>query len=318
MGNLNSIPLDYVVRQKVSGGNLNFFIVKQLPILSPDLYSKTLLNEIVPKVVELVYTSWDLIHFSDEIWKDTEENLRVSILQQWDKNANSTNGGHYKTTRPDWTASIISNGFPRPPFKWDEERRAHLRAELDGLYAHLYGLHRDELAYILDTFPVVRRKDEARYGEFRTKRLVLEAYDRLVGNEMIPPEARARAQESVLAKASQPAVVPTAKPARKATGSLAQPSARKTGPLGERAGSETRAAPESFNPVKPVDENPAAEMPAAGLLVKEQAAAAPPPAPTDYGLYRCQGCGKRVLGYDKVEHTRQVHGGKDPGYGKIG
>jgi len=50
---------------------------------------------------------------------------------------------------------------------------------MDGLYAHLYGLTRDELAYILDTFPIVRRKDEARWGEYRTKRLVLEGYDAL-------------------------------------------------------------------------------------------------------------------------------------------
>jgi hypothetical protein len=68
-----------------------------------------------------------------------------------------------------------------PPFVWDEERRAILRAELDGLYAHLYTLTRDELAYILDTFPIVRRKDEGRYGEYRTKRLVLEAHEEFEG-----------------------------------------------------------------------------------------------------------------------------------------
>jgi len=35
------------------------------------------------------------------------------------------------------------------------------------------------LAYILDTFPIVRRKDEARWGEYRTKRLVMEGFERL-------------------------------------------------------------------------------------------------------------------------------------------
>ena len=55
--------------------------------------------------------------------------------------------------------------------------------ELDGLYAHLYGLTREELAYILDTFPIVRRKDEERWGEYRTKRMVLENYERLEGIE---------------------------------------------------------------------------------------------------------------------------------------
>jgi len=47
------------------------------------------------------------------------------------------------------------------------------------VYAHLYGLARDELAYILDTFPIVRRKDEEKYGEYRAKRMVLEALESL-------------------------------------------------------------------------------------------------------------------------------------------
>ncbi len=72
-------------------------------------------------------------------------------------------------------------GYEDPPFIWDEERRAHLRAELDGIYAHLYGLSREDFDYILDTFNVVSDKDIKRYGEYRTKRLVLEAYDRYAG-----------------------------------------------------------------------------------------------------------------------------------------
>jgi hypothetical protein len=43
----------------------------------------------------------------------------------------------------------------------------------------MYGIDRDDVDYILDTFPIVRRKDEAKFGEYRTKRLILEAYDRL-------------------------------------------------------------------------------------------------------------------------------------------
>jgi hypothetical protein len=68
-------------------------------------------------------------------------------------------------------------GYDGPPFTWDEERRAHLRAELDGIYAHLYGISREDFAYILDTFPIVARKDIAEFGEYRTKRLCLEAWD---------------------------------------------------------------------------------------------------------------------------------------------
>ena len=45
---------------------------------------------------------------------------------------------------------------------------------LDVLYAYLYGLTREELACILDTFPIVRRKDGEKYREYRTKRMILE------------------------------------------------------------------------------------------------------------------------------------------------
>ena len=66
-----------------------------------------------------------------------------------------------------------------PPFRWDEDRRTLIRAELDGLMFHLYGINRDDADYIMETFPIVKRKDEVRYGEFRTKRLILERYDAL-------------------------------------------------------------------------------------------------------------------------------------------
>ncbi len=65
------------------------------------------------------------------------------------------------------------------------------RAELDACYARLYGLTRDELRYILDpkevhgedfpgeTFRVLKEKEVKQFGEYRTRRLVLEAWDRL-------------------------------------------------------------------------------------------------------------------------------------------
>ena len=65
-------------------------------------------------------------------------------------------------------------GYGGPPFTWDEENRRHLRARLDALYFHLYGLDRTDAAYILDTFPIVRREDEAQFdGRYRTKELIL-------------------------------------------------------------------------------------------------------------------------------------------------
>jgi hypothetical protein len=82
-------------------------------------------------------------------------------------------------------------GYGGSPFKWDEDRRAQLRAELDAWYARAYGLTRDELRYILDpadvkgvdypseTFRVLKTNETRRYGEYRTARLVLQAWDRL-------------------------------------------------------------------------------------------------------------------------------------------
>jgi hypothetical protein len=80
-------------------------------------------------------------------------------------------------------------GYHGAPFRWDESRRAQLRAELDAYYARLYGLTRDELRYILDpkevhgadfpgeTFRVLKDKEIKAYGEYRTSRLVLGAWD---------------------------------------------------------------------------------------------------------------------------------------------
>ena len=70
-------------------------------------------------------------------------------------------------------------GYDGPPFRWDEERRFLLRCELDAAYFHLYGIARDDVDYIMETFPIVKRKDEAKHGEYRTKRVILEIYDEM-------------------------------------------------------------------------------------------------------------------------------------------
>ncbi|MFJ6408525.1 Eco57I restriction-modification methylase domain-containing protein [Streptomyces hydrogenans] len=65
------------------------------------------------------------------------------------------------------------------PFRWDPDRRAAIRAELDALFFHLYGITRDDTAYILDTFNVTRDNDIKAHGEYRTKNLILAEYDRM-------------------------------------------------------------------------------------------------------------------------------------------
>lgn len=70
---------------------------------------------------------------------------------------------------------VFSDGIFVP----NSGRREGLRAELDAAFFHLYGLDRDDVDYVMDTFPIVRRKDEERHGEYRTKRLILEIYDEM-------------------------------------------------------------------------------------------------------------------------------------------
>ena len=66
-----------------------------------------------------------------------------------------------------------------PPFRWNEERRFIIRCELDAAFFHLYGIERDDVDYIMNTFPIVRRREEAEYGSYRTKEKILEVYDRM-------------------------------------------------------------------------------------------------------------------------------------------
>lgn len=187
--NINSIPFDYCLRQKLSGASITLFILKQLPIITPDNIQPHL-EFIVPRVLELTYTAWDIKAFADDVWRDADDSMKALLRQQWEENKALT-GGH-EWAPPEW-AEIEPDGIPLPPFKWDEGRRAVLRAELDALYARLYGLTRDELRYILDpadvygpdfpgeTFRVLKEKEIKKHGEYRTRRLVLEAWDRMEG-----------------------------------------------------------------------------------------------------------------------------------------
>ena len=182
--NVSSLVFDYVARQKVGGTNLGYFILKQLPVIAPHLHNP---YEIVPSFLELVYFSWDLKQFADDVWRDSDESLRIKIKNQWENNKAAA-GGH-KWAPPGW-AHLDTEGIPLPPFKWDEDRRALFRAELDAYYAKLYGLTEEELRYILDptdvygpdfpgeTFRVLKEKEIKQYGEYRTRRLVLEAWEK--------------------------------------------------------------------------------------------------------------------------------------------
>jgi len=149
LANLNSLVLDYIARQKIGGTSLSYFVLKQLPVISPRSYSLENIEFISSRILELVYTTWDMQPFAQDM------------------------------------------GYDGEPFIWNSERRALLRAELDAYYAKLYGLTRDELRYILDpadihgpdfpseTFRVLKNNEMRQFGEYRTQRLVLEAWDRM-------------------------------------------------------------------------------------------------------------------------------------------
>ena len=140
--------MDYIVRQR-DCFSLTNSDVKNLPILPLSKYTTSDIAFIVSRVLELVYTAYDLKPFAEDL------------------------------------------GYNGEPFPWDEERRAVLRAELDDYYARLYGLNRKQLRYILDpadvmgadypseTFRVLKNNEMREFGEYRTQRLVLEAWDAL-------------------------------------------------------------------------------------------------------------------------------------------
>ena len=174
---LSSLACDYAARLKVGGTNLNFFIAKQIPVIPPYVFSKpapwgdgvSLRDWFLPRILELTYTAYDLQPFARDC------------------------------------------GHDGPPFRWDDERRFLLRCELDAACFHLYlpahedggwiqakeadgcphdeseqelaelkahfPAPRDAVAYVIDTFPIIRRRDEKQHGEYRTKRVILDRYD---------------------------------------------------------------------------------------------------------------------------------------------
>ena len=149
LANMNSLPLDWTARFSVGGVNMNFFIVKQLPVLPPEAYLSNStcghpwVRMIIPRVLELTYTSDQMGSFANDL------------------------------------------GYEGSPFIWNEPRRHCLRSELDAIFAHMYGLSRSDLEWVLDatppgsSFPSLKQHELREFGEYRTERLVLQAFDSL-------------------------------------------------------------------------------------------------------------------------------------------
>jgi hypothetical protein len=136
----SSLVFDFVSRQKISDAHMKLFVWKQLPVPTPTALEPHL-SFLLPRVLELVYTAYDMTPLARDLGDEGE------------------------------------------PFRWDEARRAQLRAELDAYFFHLYGISAEDTDYILETFQSesggLKNNEIAKYGEYRTKRLVLTEYNRM-------------------------------------------------------------------------------------------------------------------------------------------
>jgi len=138
VANLNSFAFDFVARQKVQSTTINLFILEQLPVIAPQ-------------------------RFEDCIGKTRiADFIREQVL-------------HLTYTAHDMAPFAHDLGYEDAPFEWDESDRRRRMAALDALFMHLYGLSEDDADYILGTFPIVRAQDEAAFGDYRTRKMILAA-----------------------------------------------------------------------------------------------------------------------------------------------
>ena len=140
---MSSFVFDFCTRNAIGGANLNYFIIKQLPVPPPSDFLRSFdasLNFkqfIIPRSLELIYTAWDLQPLAQAL------------------------------------------GFEGKPFGWDTARRFLLRCELDAACFQLYGLHNNEIGHVMDSFAIIKSEEEGRLGEYRTKRVILEMYEQM-------------------------------------------------------------------------------------------------------------------------------------------
>ena len=152
--NLNSIPLDFVARQKIQGQTINLFILEQLPVVPPERY--------------------DTVMFGP---RSAAELIREAVLE-----LNYTATGMAALARD--LGFVDETGEPLPPFVWDHDRRLRLRAKLDAVFFHLYGVtDRDDIRYIYSTFPIVERQEQKAFGAYRSRDLCLAYMNALAGGQ---------------------------------------------------------------------------------------------------------------------------------------
>jgi hypothetical protein len=142
-----SFTFDFALRQSLSGAHVTLYLLKQLPMPTPEQIKthsvetadgkESLWDFLLQRGLKLIWTSHSLDPLGDDV--------------------NSEDG----------------------PYVWDTDERRTLRAEIDAALAQRYGISRDDLEYILDSFDILARQEIEKYGEFRQKQECLAAYDRI-------------------------------------------------------------------------------------------------------------------------------------------
>jgi hypothetical protein len=148
------LTFDFIARQKLGGTHLTVETLKQLPVLPPAVYSAADLAFIVPRILELTYTSRSMAPFARDLgyggppyaWDEDRRAQSRAELDAWYARA-------YELTR-------------------DELRYVLDPADVKGP------------EYPSETFRVLKKNEIARLGEYRTARLVLAAYDQLTANPL--------------------------------------------------------------------------------------------------------------------------------------
>ena len=166
----NSFVMDALARKKLSNPHLKPYILDTLPFPRPSL-EEPWSRRSAMLALQLTCTS-------------------VEMTPYW--NAMAERG----------LCDAVPLGTVPPRALIDEASRANARAEIDALVAReVYGLSRDELADVLETFPVLKKRDEKAFGDYRTKRNILESYDGLAQPSgkviSLPVKPAARQQPTV-------------------------------------------------------------------------------------------------------------------------
>ena len=155
LGVANSLAMDYLVRKKVAL-TMSYTIMDSLPF-PRDFEATPASNEIASRVCALCAVG-------DEMKTFREAAVEASVLLS--------------------VGDVVE----------DPDYRALLAAEIDVLVARdVYGLTKDEMRYILDpskilgkeceieTFRALRNREMREFGEYRTERLILDAWDQRFG-----------------------------------------------------------------------------------------------------------------------------------------